>query len=168
MIIFSLFFEIIYSKKYSIGGGNIHKNKVELIGKITSISDIKIDINNNKFMFFDIVQNEMIDNKIYNSSFYKVRLNNDLIIKYKELLIKGNNLYIDGYLHSYKKDTRLIYYIYPKEIIKLDENFNIENEIPLISYDADGVMLWHGKRCEAISPTDEELKEIENLLNRFK
>ena len=152
----------------SNGGGNINKNKVELIGKITSISDIKIDINNNKFMFFDVVQNEMIDNKIYNSSFYKVRLNNDLIIKYKELLIKGNNLYIDGYLHSYKKDTRLIYYIYPKEIIKLDENFNIENEIPLISYDADGVILWHGKRCEAISPTDEELKKIENLLNRFK
>ena len=139
-----------------------------MIGKITSISDIKIDINNNKFMFFDIVQNEMIDNKINNSSFYKIRLNNNLIIKYKEFLIKGNNLYIDGYLHSYKKDTRLIYYIYPKEIIKLDENFNIENEIPLISYDADGVMLWHGKRCEAIPPTDEELKEIENLLNRFK
>lgn len=152
----------------SIGGANINKNKVELIGKITSISDIKIDINDNKFMFFDIVQNEMIDNKINNSSFYKIRLNNNLIIKYKEFLIKGNNLYIDGYLHSYKKDTRLIYYIYPKEIIKLDENFNIENEIPLISYDADGVMLWHGKRCEAIPPTDEELKEIENLLNRFK
>ena len=34
-----------------------------------------------------------------------------------ESAFKGNNLYVDGYLHSYKKDTRLIYYIYPKEII---------------------------------------------------
>ena len=150
------------------GGCNIHKNKVELVGKITSISDIKIDINNNKFMFFDIVQNEMIDNKIYNSSFYKVRLNNDLITKYKDILIKGNNLYIDGYLHSYKKDTRLIYYIYPKEIIKLDKDFNFENEIPMISYDTDGVMLWHGKRCESIPPTEEELKEMEDLLSEFR
>ncbi len=119
-------------------------------------------------MFFDIVQNEMIDNKIYNSSFYKVRLNNDLINKYNDILIKGNNLYIDGYLHSYKKDTRLIYYIYPKEIKKLDKDFNFEDEIPMISYDADGVMLWHGKRCESIPPTKEELKEMEDLLSEFR
>ncbi|MBQ6323457.1 MAG: single-stranded DNA-binding protein, partial [Bacilli bacterium] len=151
-----------------IGGGNIHKNKVELVGKVTCISDIKTDINNNRFMFFDIVQNEMIDNKIYNSSFYKVRLNNDLITKYKDILVKGNNLYIDGYLHSYKKDTRLIYYIYPKEILKLDKDFNFENEIPMISYDTDGVMLWHGKRCESIPPTEEELKEMEDLLSEFR
>lgn len=119
-------------------------------------------------MFFDIVQNEMIDNKIYNSSFYKVRLNNDLITKYQNLLIKGNNLYIDGYLHSYKKDTRLIYYIYPKEILKLDKDFNFEDEISMISYDTDGVMLWHGKRCESIPPTEEELKEMEDLLSEFR
>lgn len=127
-----------------------------------------MDINNNRFMFFDIVQNEMIDNKIYNSSFYKVRLNNDLITKYKDILVKGNNLYIDGYLHSYKKDTRLIYYIYPKEIIKLDKVFNFEEEVPMISYDTDGVMLWHGKRCESIPPTEEELKEMEDLLSEFR
>lgn len=127
-----------------------------------------MDINNNRFMFFDIVQNEMIDDKIYNSSFYKVRLNNDLINKYKDILVKGNNLYIDGYLHSYKKDTRLIYYIYPKEIIKLDKDFNFEEEVPMISYDTDGVMLWHGKRCESIPPTEEELKEMEDLLSEFR
>lgn len=127
-----------------------------------------MDINNNRFMFFDIVQNEMIDNKIYNSSFYKVRLNNDLITRYKDILVKGNNLYIDGYLHSYKKDTRLIYYIYPKEIIKLDKDFNFEEEVPMISYDTDGVMLWHGKRCESIPPTEEELKEMEDLLSEFR
>lgn len=119
-------------------------------------------------MFFDIVQNEMIDNKIYNSSFYKVRLNNDLITKYNDILTKGNNLYINGYLHSYKKDTRLIYYIYPKEIKLLDKDFNFQEEVPMISYDTDGVMLWHGKRCESIPPTEEELKEMEDLLSEFR
>ena len=119
-------------------------------------------------MFFDIVQNEMIDEKIYNSSFYKIRLNNDLITKYKEILVKGNNLYINGYLHSYKKDTRLIYYIYPKEILKLDKDFNFEDETPMISYDNDGVMLWHGDRCEANTPNEKELKEMEDLLSEFR
>lgn len=119
-------------------------------------------------MFFDIVQNEMIDEKIYNSSFYKIRLNNDLITKYKAILVKGNNLYINGYLHSYKKDTRLIYYIYPKEILKLDKDFNFEDETPMISYDKDGVMLWHGERCEANTLNEKELKEMEDLLSEFR
>ena len=30
----------------------------------------------------------------------------------KDILVKGNNLYINGYLHSYKKDTRLIFSIF--------------------------------------------------------
>ena len=117
-------------------------------------------------MFFDIVQNEMMDNKEYNSSFYKIRLNNDLISKYKDFLIKGNNLYIDGYLHSYKKNTRLIYYIYPKQIIKLDKD-SIIDDVPMISNDTDGVMLWHGNRCEAVPLSKEKEKEMEDLLSEF-
>lgn len=119
-------------------------------------------------MFFDIVQNDKIDDKTYNSSFYKIRLNSDLINKYENILYKGNNVYINGYLHSYKKDTRLIYYIYPKEIKVLDKDFNLEEETPMISYDTDGVMLWHGKRCEATPPSEEELKEMEDLLSEFQ
>ena len=38
----------------------------------------------------------------------------------------------------------------------------------IISYDTDGVMLWHGKRCEATPATLEEQKEMEELLSRFK
>ena len=38
----------------------------------------------------------------------------------------------------------------------------------MISYDTDGVMLWHGKRCEAIPPTEEELKEMEELLKEYQ
>ena len=53
---------------------------------------------------------------------------------------------------------------FSKDIVK--EGNKILNNI--ISYDTDGVMLWHGKRCEAIPASPEEIKEMEELLSRFK
>ena len=58
-------------------------------------------------MFFDIVQNEYIDDNLYNSSFYKIRLYNNLIKRYQSVLFKGKNIYVSGYLNSYKKDELL-------------------------------------------------------------
>lgn len=49
---------------------------------------------------------------------------------------------------------------------KINNNKEIFNKI--ISYDTDGVMLWHGKRCESTPPTEEEQKEMEDLLREFK
>lgn len=49
---------------------------------------------------------------------------------------------------------------------KINNNKEIYNKI--ISYDTDGVMLWNGKRCESVSPTKEEQKEMEDLLSEFK
>ena len=48
---------------------------------------------------------------------------------------------------------------------KINNNKGIFNKI--ISYDTDGVMLWHGKRCESVEPTEEERKEMEDLLSEF-
>lgn len=147
----------------------INRNKIELIGKITSLSYERKDINGKRFMFFDIVQNDKLDNNSYSSSFYKVKLNEDLLNKYQDIIKVSNNIYIIGYLNSYLKDNQNIYYIYPKEIKLLDKNYKLEDDdIPMIDYDTDGVMLWHGKRCEAIPPSEEELKEIEDLLSEFK
>ena len=120
-------------------------------------------------MFFDIVQNDKLDDNSYSSSFYKIKLNEDLLNKYQDIIKVSNNIYIIGYLNSYLKDSKNIYYIFPKEIKLLDKNFNLDNEdTPLFSYDTDGVMLWHGKRCESIPPSEEELKEMEDLLSEFK
>lgn len=49
---------------------------------------------------------------------------------------------------------------------KINNNKEIFNKI--ISYDTDGVMLWHGKRCESVEPTEEEGKEMEDLLSEFR
>lgn len=147
----------------------INRNKIELIGKITSLSYERKDINGKRFMFFDIVQNDKLDNNSYSSSFYKVKLNEELLNKYQAIIKVSNNIYIIGYLNSYLKDNQNIYYIYPKEIKLLDKNYKLEDDdIPMIDYDTDGVMLWHGKRCEAIPPSEEELKEMEDLLSEFK
>ena len=147
----------------------INRNKIELIGKITSLSYERKDINGKRLMFFDIVQNDKLDNNSYSSSFYKVKLNEELLNKYQDIIKVSNNIYIIGYLNSYLKDNQNIYYIYPKEIKLLDKNYKLEDDdIPMIDYDTDGVMLWHGKRCEAIPPSEEELKEMEDLLSEFK
>ena len=78
---------------------NIEKNKVELIGTITSIAYERKDINGNKFMFFDVMQN----------GFYKVKLNEDLIRTYKNVIRVSNRIYIVGYLNSYIKDKQNIW-----------------------------------------------------------
>ena len=120
-------------------------------------------------MFFDIVQNNKVNNS-QTSSYYKIKLSSELIIKYKDIVKKSNNIYINGYLNTYLKDNKNIYYVFPKEIKLLDKNCILEDEqkCPTIDYDIDGVMLWNGKRCESTPPTEKELKEMENLLNDFK
>ena len=52
----------------------------------------------------------------------------------------------------------------------MEYNNKFNNKIlnNIISYDTDGVMLWHGKRCESTPATLEEQKEMEELLSRFK
>lgn len=132
---------------------NIEKNKIEIIGKITSIFYEKTDINGNKFMFFDIMQN----------GFYKVKLNEDLIRIYKNVIRLSNKIYIVGYLNSYIKDKQNICYIFPKEIKLVDENNNA-----LYGTDYDGVEVFNGVRCESTLATEEEQEEMKNMLKEFE
>ena len=132
---------------------NIEKNKIEIIGKITSISYEKTDINGNKFMLFDVMQNE----------FYKVKLNEDLSRTYKNVIRLSNKIYIVVYLNSYIKDKQNICYIFPKEIKLVDENNNA-----LYGTDYDGVEVFNGVRCESIIANKEEQKEMKNMLKEFE
>ena len=53
---------------------------------------------------------------------------------------------------------------------KYNHNSNINSNIldETISYDEDGVMLWHGKRCEAIPCTLEEQYELDEMLAEYR
>ena len=53
---------------------------------------------------------------------------------------------------------------YDYKIPELNENVFDK----IISYDTDGVMLWDGKRCESEPCSEEELKELKELLKPFK
>lgn len=121
-------------------------------------------------MFFDIVQNDKLEDNSYSSNFYKIKLSETLIQKYKDIIKVSNNVYIKGYLNNYVKGNKTIHYIYPKEIIKLNKKYQIEeNKIvqPIIDYDKDGTMIWNGKRCEATTPDSNRKKEIEDLLSEY-
>lgn len=100
-----------------------------------------------------------------NPSFFSARISKTLRHKYildtnVEVVIKGiPKGFVDkkGYRQNY---------IHITEINGLELNENVFDKI--ISYDTDGVMLWNGKRCESEPCSEEELKELEELLKPFK
>lgn len=126
-------------------------------GIITNIKD-NVD---NKFIWFDIRKDEYYkdkDGKMKNNpSFFSVRVSKNM--KYKletniEIIVKGipkgfvdKNGYRQNYIHATKVNGLTTN--------KYDE---------IISYDNDGVMLWNGKRCEAIPMSKEEQEEIDKLI----
>ena len=142
---------------------DINYNEVLLSGIINVITDngsqyIKFGLSSNKYTL-----NE--DKKVYVS----LNISRELFTIYKDLFFKGNKVFIKGYLNSYiDKDKKIQSFI---SVIDISNN---QNEIikgrssPHIRYDPDGVMVWNGKRCESIPPTEKELKEMEELLKEFK
>ena len=142
---------------------------MEIIDRIT-YHGVIISIRDNvdeKFIWFDIKQDNIIkkDGKVINNpSFFSARIYKE----YKDLIKLHEEVYVKGIPGGYvdKKGIKQNYiHVDVIDDVKV-KNELIENNI--ISYDTDGVMLWHGKRCESIPPTEEELKEMEALLSEFR
>ncbi len=71
-----------------------------------------------------------------------------------------------GYLNSYSDKNKTIHnYL---TVTKIESYDFISANSSVIGENYDGVMLWNGKRCEPIPPTEEELAELEELLKPFK
>ena len=142
---------------------DINYNEVLLSGIINVITD-----NGSQYIKFGLTSNKYTlneDKKVYVS----LNISRELFTIYKDLFFKGNKVFIKGYLNSYiDKDKKI------QSFISVIEISNNQNEIikgrssPHIRYDPDGVMVWNGKRCESIPPTEKELKEMEELLKEFK
>ncbi len=138
-------------------------NEVLLSGIINVITD-----NNSKYIKFGLTTNKYTlneDKKVYVS----LNISRELFNIYQDLFLKGNKVFIKGYLNSYKDQYKKI-----QSFITVTDISNNPSDItkcrtsPYIRYDPDGVMVWNGKRCEAIPPTKEELTEMENLLSEFQ
>lgn len=70
-------------------------------------------------------------------------------------------------MNSYSVNNRMQNFI---TVTKISDNYDdIINcrKSPRIRYDSDGVMVWNGKRCESKEPTEEEKKEMEEILKEF-
>ena len=85
-------------------------------------------------------------------------LRRDTLVKERSITLTSN-----VWCNLSNSDTLIEELIVPQ---KKKYNNKILNNI--ISYDIDGVVLWHGKRCEATPASPEEQKEMEELLSRFK
>ena len=142
---------------------DINYNEVLISGIINVITDT-----NGKYIKFGLTTNKYTlneDKKVYVS----LNISRELFNTYQDYFIKGNKVFVKGYLNSYIDQNKKI-----QSFITVTNISNNSSEIikgrssPHIRYDLDGVMVWNGKRCEAISPTEKELKEFEELLIEFK
>lgn len=142
---------------------DINYNEVLLSGIINVITDT-----NGKYIKFGLTTNKYTlneDKKVYVS----LNISRELFNIYQDLFLKGNKVFVKGYLNSYIDQNKKIQsFITVTDISNNPSNITNGRKPPHIRYDPDGVMIWNGKRCEAIPPTKEELAEMENLLKDFK
>lgn len=139
---------------------NINYNEVLISGIINNVYD------KNKYIIFGLTCNNYSkDNKCYIS----LRIYENLYYKYKDLFVKDNKVFVKGYLNSYcDKNKNIFDYVMVTDISDNPDDIIKGRKAPHIRYDSDGIMVWNGKRCEKVLPTEKELKEMEQLLSEYK
>lgn len=134
-------------------------NEIIISGVINNITD-----NNNEYIKFGLTTNKFNNSKTYSS----LNIKRDLYTMYKDFFVKGNKVYIKGYLNSYSANNGIHNFI---TVTNISDDYNTliqGRKGPRIRYDSDGVMVWNGKRCESSEPTEEERLEMEDLLKEFR
>ncbi len=134
-------------------------NEVMISGVINNITD-----NNNQYIRFGLTTIKYDNGKVYTS----LNINRNLYEIYKDFFVKGNKVYIKGYLKSYSLNNKIQSFITVIDIANDYDDILKGRKAPHFRYDPDGVMVWNGKRCESVAPTEAERIEMEKLLNEFK
>lgn len=134
---------------------------IKFHGVITNIRD-KYD---KEYIWFDICQKEIYQDRNgrdrVNLSFFSARLYKEYV--YKIELKIGKDVYVQGIPKGYvDKNGHRQNYIHILEINGIDINPN-----KIISYDHDGVMIWHDERCEQDLATEEEIRKFEEELDNI-
>ena len=133
-------------------------NEVMISGVINNITD-----NNNQYIKFGLTTIKYDNGKVYSS----LNINRNLYEIYKDFFVKGNKVYIKGYLNSYSSNNKIQSFITVVDIANNYDDILKGRKAPHIRYDPDGVIVWNGKRCESIPPTEEEQQELDELLKDF-
>ena len=139
---------------------DVNYNEVMLSGIINNVYD------KNQYIIFGLTCNNYSKN---GKCFISMRIYEDLYYKYKDFFMVGNKVFVKGYLNSYSDKNKNIFdYVMVTNISNNPNDIIKGRNAPHIRYDDDGVMVYNGKRCEAIPPTEDELKEMEDLLSEYK
>ena len=105
----------------------------------------------------------------YNFVYVSLSIYEDLYNIYKDIFVKDNEIFIKGYINSYVDNNRNYkMFISVIGVSKSYEQLIECNKTPYIRFDPGGVMVWNGKRCESTPLSEEELKEMDELLNEFR
>lgn len=134
-------------------------NEITISGTINNITDT-----NNQYIKFGLTTIKYDKAKVYSS----LNISRNLYEIYKDFFVKGNKVYIKGYLNSYITNNKIHSFITVIDISNNQDEILNGRKAPHIRYDPDGVMVWNGKRCEKVPPTADELKELEELLKEYE
>ena len=105
----------------------------------------------------------------YNFVYVSLSIYEDLYNIYKDIFVKDNEIFIKGYINSYVDNNRNYkMFISVIGVSKSYEQLIECKKTPYIRFDPDGVMVWNGKRCESAPLSEDELKEMDELLNEFR
>lgn len=87
------------------------RNSVSLVGNISSIGEVKENINGRKYMFFDICQNNIYKSEngddIEEKEYFSFKLYPKELDKFKDIIEKGKWVHIIGYIHSYLDNNKV-------------------------------------------------------------
>ena len=98
----------------------------------------------------------------YNFVYVSLSIYEDLYNIYKDIFVKDNEIFIKGYINSYVDNNKNYkMFISVIGVSKSYEQLIEGKKTPYIRFDADGVMVWNGKRCESTPLSEEELKEMD-------
>ena len=134
-------------------------NEVMISGTINNISDT-----NNQYIKFGLTTIKYDNGKVYTS----LNINRNLYEIYKDFFVKGNKVYIKGYLNSYSSNNKIQSFITVIDIADNYDDILKGRKAPHLRYDLGGVLVWNGKRTESVPPTEEELDKMNQLLSEFK
>lgn len=138
---------------------NIDLNEIIISGIINNITD-----NNQDYIKFGLTTTKYNKWFVYSS----LNINRNLYTRYKDFFVKGTKVFIKGYLNSYSTNNKIQLFITVTDISDNKEDILNGRNSPHIRYDPDGVMVWNEIRCERREPSEEEAKEMEELMKDFR
>lgn len=137
-------------------------NQILLSGIITSVVN-----GTGGYILLNMKSKKYDDSKV-NNVYINLSIYEDVYNKYKDIIVKDSEIYIKGYINSYKeKDKGYKMFISVIDVFKTYEELYEGRKGPYIRYDPDGVMVWNGKRCESTLLSEEEQLEMNNMIKEI-